>query len=87
MCGIIIVGYYMITEVVPLARSYNKLWKLMIDKKINKTQLCKAAGITTNAMAKLGRDESVPLETLEKICETLDCNIEDVVEITSDQGE
>lgn len=67
-----------------MARSYNKLWKLMIDKKINKTQLCKAAGITTNAMAKLGRDESVPLETLEKICETLDCNIEDVVEITSD---
>ena len=56
----------------------------MIDKKINKTQLCKAAGDTTNAMAKLGRDESVPLETLEKICETLDCNIEDVVEITSD---
>ena len=59
----------------------------MIDKKINKTQLCKAAGITTNAMAKLGRDESVPLETLEKICGALDCNIEDVVEITSDQGE
>ena len=70
-----------------MARSYNKLWKLMIDKKINKTQLCKASGITTNAMAKLGRDESVPLETLEKICETLGCNIEDVVEITSDQGE
>lgn len=70
-----------------MARSYNKLWKLMIDKKINKTQLCKAAGITTNAMAKLGRDKSVPLETLEKICETLGCNIEDVVEITSDQGE
>lgn len=42
-----------------MARSYNKLWKLMIDKKINKTQLCKTAGITTNAMAKLGRDESV----------------------------
>ena len=70
-----------------MARSYNKLWKLMIDKKINKTQLCKAAGITTNAMAKLGRDESVPLETLEKICESLNCNIEDVVEITPDQGE
>lgn len=70
-----------------MARSYNKLWKLMIDKKINKTQLCKAAGITTNAMAKLGRDESVPLETLEKICEALECNIEDVVEITSNYGE
>ena len=70
-----------------MARSYNKLWKLMIDKKINKTQLCKAAGITTNAMAKLGRDESVPLETLEKICESLNCNIEDVVEIIPDQSE
>ena len=70
-----------------MARSYNRLWKLMIDKKINKTQLCKAAGITTNAMAKLGRDESVPLETLEKICESLNCNIEDVVEITPDQSE
>ena len=70
-----------------MARSYNRLWKLMIDKKINKTQLCKAAGITTNAMAKLGRDESVPLETLEKICEALNCNIEDVVEVTSEQTE
>lgn len=67
-----------------MARSYNKLWKLMIDKKINKTQLCKAAGITTNAMAKLGRDESVPLETLEKICSTLNCSLDDIVEITQD---
>ncbi len=53
----------------------------MIDKKINKTGLCKAAGITTNAMAKLGRDESVPLETLEKICIVLDCKIDDIVEL------
>ena len=67
-----------------MARSYNKLWKLMIDKKINKTQLCKASGITTNAMAKLGRDESVPLETLEKICSTLNCSLDDIVEITQD---
>ena len=67
-----------------MARSYNKLWKLMIDKKINKTQLCKAAHVSTNAMAKLGRGESVPLETLEKICGILECNIEDVVEFTSE---
>jgi len=67
-----------------LARSYNKLWKLMIDKKINKTQLCKAAGITTNAMAKLGRDESVPLETLEKICVVLDCTLDDIVEFNEE---
>jgi len=69
-----------------LARSYNKLWKLMIDKKINKTQLCKAAGITTNAMAKLGRDESVPLETLEKICVVLGCTIDDIVEISTENN-
>ena len=67
-----------------LSRSYNKLWKLMIDKKINKTQLCKAAGITTNAMAKLGRDETVTQETLEKICAALNCTLDDIVEIFPD---
>ena len=67
-----------------LSRSYNKLWKLMIDKKINKTQLCKAAGITTNAMAKLGRDETVTQETLEKICVALNCTLDDILEIFPD---
>lgn len=61
--------------------NYDKLWKLMIDKKINKTQLSEKAGITTNAMAKLGRNESVQIETLVKICNVLNCDIEDVVEI------
>ena len=68
-----------------LSRSYNKLWKLMIDKKINKTQLCKAAGITTNAMAKLGRDETVTQETLERICVALNCTLDDIVEIIPDE--
>ena len=85
MCGIIIIGYYIDTEVGSLARSYNKLWKLMIDKKINKTQLCKVAGITTNAMANLGRNESVPLETLEKICAVLECSLDDIVEFSEDE--
>ena len=67
-----------------MARSYNKLKKLMIDKKMNNTQLREAAKITTNAMAKISRDESVPLETLEKICTVLNCNIEDIVEIIPD---
>lgn len=69
-----------------MARSYNKLWKLMIDKKMNKTQLREASKITTNAMAKIAKDESVPLETLEKICAVLHCNIEDIVEITYDKS-
>mgnify|MGYP004658905857 CR=1 FL=1 len=58
--------------------SYDKLWKLMIDKKINKTQLSEKAGITTNAMAKLGKNESVQIEILVKICKVLECNIEDI---------
>jgi len=64
-----------------MARSYNKLWKLMIDKKMNKTQLREAAKISTNAMAKIAKDESVPLETLEKICRVLNCTLDDIVEI------
>lgn len=69
-----------------MARSYNKLWKLMIDKKINKTQLRTAAKISSNAMAKLGRDESVTIETLEKICEVLRCDIGDIMEFTPDEN-
>lgn len=61
--------------------SYNKLWKLMIDKKINKTQLSEKAGITTNAMAKLGKNESVQVEILARICKALECNIEDILDI------
>lgn len=67
--------------------SYDRLWKLMIDKKINKTQLSEKAGITTNAMAKLGKNETVQVETLAKICKVLDCGIEDIVEIEKDKGE
>ncbi len=64
-----------------MARSYSKLWKLLIDKKMNKTQLRQSAKITTNAMSKMAKDEPVTLETLEKICGVLDCKIEDIVEI------
>lgn len=58
---------------------YSNLWKLLVDKKMNKSQLRDAAGISTNAVAKLGRNEAVSLETLEKICSALNCNIEDVM--------
>lgn len=68
-----------------MARSYNKLWKMMIDKKMNKTQLRKAANITTNAMAKLGRDESVSIETLEKICDVLKCTIDEIMDFSAAQ--
>ena len=61
--------------------SYNKLWKLIIDKGINKTQLREMTGITTNILAKLGKNESVQIEVLAKICEVLKCDLTDIVEI------
>ena len=64
-----------------MAYSYNKLWKLMIDKKINKTTLRQEAGITSNAMANLGKNQPVNVEVLAKICRVLNCTIDDIVEI------
>ena len=62
---------------------YTRLWKLLIDKRMNKSQLRDTAGISTNAVAKLGKNEPVSLDTLEKICSALHCNIEDVMEFIS----
>ena len=67
-----------------MAYSYNKLWKLMIDKKINKTTLRREAGITSNAMTKMGKDQPVNVEVLAKICKVMDCTLDDIVEIVSD---
>ena len=61
--------------------SYNKLWKILIDRKMTKTEMRKQTGISTNMLAKMGRDEPVSMETLAKICTTLNCSIDDIVEI------
>ena len=67
-----------------MAVSYNKLWKLLRDKKMTKTQLCNEAKISTNAMAKLGKDEDVRVEVLIKICSILGCTVDDIIEIIPD---
>lgn len=67
-----------------MSANYNKLWKLMIDKSINKTELTHLARISTNAMAKLGRNEDVRVRVLEKLCTALDCKLDDIVEFVSD---
>jgi Predicted transcriptional regulator len=67
-----------------MAISYNKLWKLLIDKQMNKTQLRIKAQISTNAIAKLGRNETVSMETMDKVCKALDCNIGDVMEFVEE---
>ena len=65
--------------------SYNRLWKLLIDKDMKKEDLRKAAGITTTAMAKLGRNEDVKTSVLLKICSALQCDISDIMEIVEDE--
>lgn len=69
-----------------MAVRYNKLWKLLIDKNMSKTQLIKAAGISTNAMAKLGKNQDVRVEVLVKICSVLDVSMDDIMEIIPDEA-
>ena len=69
-----------------MAVSYNKLWKLLVDKKISKADLRKAAGIAPNTMIKLRRDEEVSLAILGKICVALDANIGDIMDFISDKA-
>ena len=68
-----------------MAISYNKLWKLLNDKKMSKADLRKAAGIAPNTMTRLRRDEEVTLSVLNRICIVLDVNIGDVMEFTNDE--
>lgn len=67
--------------------SYKKLWKLLIDKNMIKKQLREQAGLTTNVIAKLGKDENVSTEVLCKICKVLDCGLDDIIEIIPDEEE
>ena len=60
--------------------SYNKLWKLMIDKDMNKGDLRALTGIGTNTLAKLSKNQPVSMEVLMKMCEKLDCDIADICE-------
>lgn len=66
-----------------MAVSYNKLWKLLIDKEMSRTQMRLKAGISTKALAKLGKNESVNIDILIKICSALECDITDIMEIVN----
>ena len=67
--------------------SYDKLWKLLIDKKMNRTELREATGLSFNVIAKLGKCETVSMESLIKICDALQCDISNIVEIVPSDGE
>ena len=68
-----------------MAVSYNKLWKLLIDKGMTKTDLRLAADISTTTLAKLGKSETVSMDVMLRICKVLDCNIGDIMDAT-DEG-
>lgn len=70
-----------------MAISYNKLWKLLVDKKMSKAELRKAAGIAPNTMTRLRRDEEVTLTVLNKICMTLEVDIGDIMEFLPEEVE
>ena len=65
--------------------SYNKLWKLLIDKGMKKTEMRIAAGISSGTLAKLGKNESVTTDVLARICRALSCDIGDIMEVLPDR--
>lgn len=64
---------------------YLKLWKLLLEKGIKRTDLISIAGVSSNIVAKMGRNEYVAMESLEKICKALKCDISDTVEFISEE--
>lgn len=69
-----------------MAVSYNRLWKLLIDRKMMKKELAQRAGISSFTLAKMSNDDNVTTDTLSKICCALNCNIEDIVEIVPEEN-
>lgn len=70
-----------------MAVSYNKLWKLLVDKKMSKADLRMAADVAPNTMTKLRRDEPVTLAILGKICKVLECDYGDIMTYVPDRNE
>ena len=69
-----------------MATSYNKLWKLLIDKRMRKKDLKIVAGISSGVITKMGKGEAVTTTVLAKICKALDCNIGDIMEFVDDKA-
>ena len=70
-----------------MAVNYDKLWVILNERGMMKTELIRAAKISTNAMAKLGKNEDVRVNILEKLCTSLDCKLDDIVEFVPDSKE
>ena len=69
-----------------MAISYNLLWKKLIDLGMSKTDMMRRANISTNVLARLSKGEPVSMDSMEKICKVLNCNIGDVMEFVTDEA-
>ena len=67
--------------------SYNKFYKMLIDRKMKKKDICEQAGIATSTMAKMAKDENVSLDVLVRICRALNCTIDDIIDILPAENE
>ena len=67
--------------------SYDNLWNILIDKKMNRTELKDSSGISFNVLAKMGKNEFVSMESLMKICVTLNCNVGDIMDFLPESEE
>ena len=70
-----------------MAVQYNKLFKMMIDRKMTNNQLAKQAGVSLNIITRLKRDEYIAMQTIEKICFDLDCGVDDIIEFIPESQE
>ncbi|MCD7739531.1 MAG: helix-turn-helix transcriptional regulator [Lachnospiraceae bacterium] len=68
-----------------MAVTYTKLWKLLLDKKLKRTDLKELAGISSSTLAKLGKDEYVSMESIDKICAALKCDISEVISVSNEK--
>lgn len=69
-----------------MAVSYDKLWKLLIDKKLTKTALCTMADMSSSTMAKMSKNETVSMDVMLRICKVLDCNVGDIMDATKEEN-
>ena len=72
-------------EVFPVAVSYKKLWKLLIDRDMKKKDLLAAAGISQSSLSKMKKNENVNMDIVVKVCKALNCDISDIMEIEPDE--
>lgn len=80
-CYDIFCGFMYKFSEVKMIYNYNRLWKLLIDKHMTRTQMRKAAGISTNILAKMGKNEVVAMDSLAKVAIALHCGLDDIVEV------